>query len=235
MFLVDFFKRLNEENVEYLVLRGYQDLPEVYYNDVDFGVSNDQSLCHFFEVLGQLNGQYEFKIIRDVIRHGLVKVILIFEDTQLKLDIFTEYRYAGLEYVNNQELHSNQRILSSGIKVPAINSEVYISLLKELLHNSRIREDKSRLLRDQYNCDEFKDPFLEYFTEGTIESIRVSLFNEENFVFLDVSKRARLDLLQSNIRKFGFFKVVTNCLKFFYIKYFKQSYYDNYIFRRKGR
>ena len=235
MFLVELFKRLNEENVEYVVLRGYHDLPETYHHDIDFGVSNDESLGHFFNVVGQLSKQFEFKITRDEIRHGLIKIILEFGDTNLKLDIFTEYRYAGLEYINNEILHSSKRILSSGIFVPAVDSEIAISLLKEFLHNSRIREDKSATLRDQFDNKVFANPFLEYFTHETIENFRVSLFTRDNFLFLNICRKARYELLKSNIRKFGFFRVIFNVYLFFFIKYFWQSKYDKYLFGKTSK
>lgn len=230
MFLVDLFTTLNEEKVEYVVLRGYDDLPEVYYHDIDFGVLNSESLSGFFKVIDQLSRQYEFKILRDEIRQGLIKVVLEFEDSTLKLDIFIEFRYAGLEYINNEILHSRKRMLDSGIFVPALDFEVAISLLKEFLHNSRIRIDKSALLRDQFDENVFANPFKEYFTIGTIENFREALFTVDNYLFLKICNRARYDLIKFNIQKFGFIRVIFNVFHFFFIKYCWQSKYDKFIF-----
>ena len=119
------------------------------------------------------------------------------------------------------------------IKVPALDSELSISLLKEFLHNSRIREDKSEILREQFEDKTFINPFKEYFTKETIDNFRKALFTEDNFVFLDICKKARRDLLKSNIRKFGLFRVIYWVFIFFFIKYFHQVKYDKYIFVRK--
>ena len=43
-FLKDLFTTLEKNNVDYLVLRGYQNLPEKYSHDIDFSVINENEL-----------------------------------------------------------------------------------------------------------------------------------------------------------------------------------------------
>lgn len=230
MFLVDFFARLNERKVQYLVLRGYKDLPHNYNNDIDFGVYDYDSLVEYFKVIKDLSNDYNFELKRDEVRVGLIKVVLDFNDSQIKLDIFTDFRYAGLQYIDNENLHRTKRILESGIHVPSLEYELCISLLKEFLHNSRIRKDKHLILRSQYVQHTFKTPFSEFFTVNSITNFREALFANGNLVFIETSKRARHDLLKSNVRKFGSFNVFLNVVKFFTVKYFQQTRYDKAIF-----
>ena len=88
IFLKDLFKMLEKDNVDYLVLRGYQNLPEKYSHDIDFSVINENELTSFFNVLHNLSKKYNFRISRDVVRLGLLKVFLHFGNEILKIDIF---------------------------------------------------------------------------------------------------------------------------------------------------
>ena len=148
-FLKTLFKSLNNKDIDYLILRGYQNLPESYSYDLDFSVRNKKELIRFFNVVNSLAKTHGYSTSIDTVRSGLIKVFLHFEEQILRVDVFYCYKYAGLFYMDIDDLHKSKRTLKTGINVPAINYELAISLLKELLHNSRIRKDKVKLLRSQ--------------------------------------------------------------------------------------
>ena len=231
IFLKDLFKMLEKDNVDYLVLRGYQNLPEKYNHDIDFSVINENELTAFFNVIHDLSKKYNYTISRDAVRVGLLKVFLHFGNEILKIDVFCSFEYAGLEYLNSIELHNTKRKLPSGICVPALNYELAVSLLKEILHNSRIRKDKVSLLRNQYDKNTFKQPFCKYFSNNNIKELSDSLFLDEKSVFKWVSLNFRIVLFLTNIKYNGIFKTCSSTFYFFRIKYKNQKRYDYVILK----
>lgn len=234
IFLSDLFETLEKDSVNYLVLRGYQELPEKVSHDIDFSVKNEYELNLFFKVLHKLSKKYNYTISRDVVRLGLLKVFLHFGNEILKIDVFCSFGYAGLEYMNSIELHNTKRKLPSGIWVPALNYELAISLLKEILHNSRIRKDKVSLLRSQYNKKTFKKPFCNYFSNNNIKDLSDSLFLGEKLVFKRVSLNFRVVLFLTNIEHRGILKTFSSTFDFLWIKYKKQERYDYIILIGQG-
>ena len=228
-FLEDFFLELEKSNVDYLVLRGYQNLPKNHGYDIDFSVRNEKELFLFFHVINKLSKSYNFYVTRDTVRKGLIKVFLHFESEILRVDVFYCFRYVGLEYINMNELHNSKRKLKSGISIPSLNYELSISLLKEILHNSRIREDKIDLLRTQYDKQTFKIPFLPFFSKKIIDQISNCLFSKKSLYFKKFSIICRINLLFSNFMILGLFKTIYNILEFFIIKYYYQKKYDKAI------
>ena len=234
IFLNDLFETLEKDNVNYLVLRGYEGLPEKVSNDIDFSVKNENELNLFFKVIHKLSKKYNYTISRDVVRAGLLKVLLNFGNEILKIDVFCSFEYAGLEYMNSIELHKTKRKLSSGISVPGLNYELAISLLKEILHNSRIRKDKVSLLRKQYDKETFKIPFCQYFSENNIKDLSDSLFLGEKLTFKRVSLNFRAVLFFTNVKQKGVLKTFLNTIDFFWIKYKNQKRYDYVILIAQG-
>lgn len=228
-FLGTLFKELDINEVDYLVLRGYQNLPHSYSNDIDFSVVDERELGLFFNVIHSLSIKYKFVVTRDIVRVGLLKVFLEFSEYTLKIDVFYTFQYAGLVYMDIKTLHDTKRKLPSGIYVPSLNFELAISLLKEILHNSRIRLDKVALLREQFDSSTFSDPFR-FFSARNVTGIQEALFAKGNLVFKNLSWSIRLSLLYSNLQCFGLKKVYNCILLFFFVKYFDKARYDIVIY-----
>jgi len=233
VFLKDLFNSLENDKVNYLVLRGYQDLPEKYSHDIDFSVINESELTSFFNVIHDLSKKYNYTISRDVVRVGLLKVFLHFGTEILKIDVFCSFSYAGLEYVNIEDLHDSKRNSPSSISIPSLNYELAISLLKELLHNSRIRKDKVSLLRSQYEKTTFDQPFKNYFSNKNIKNLSYSLFLEEKIMFKNLSISFKLSLILNNIKIYGIIATSSRIFYFFWVKYFFQKKYDVVILKKR--
>lgn len=232
-FLKDLFTTLEKDNVDYLVLRGYQNLPEKYNHDIDFSVINENELYSFFNVIHNLSKKYNFTISRDVVRFGLLKVFLHFGNKILKIDVFCSFSYGGLEYINIDDLHNSKRKSSTNISIPSLNYELAISLLKEILHNSRIRKDKVLLLRTQYDKATFDQPFIKYFSKKCYNNIYNSLFADDKLIFKKVAFSCKLNLFFNNIKLKGLLNVFNNMINFTLIKYYNKNRYDNYILINK--
>ena len=229
IFLKDLFFMLEKDNVDYLVLRGYQNLPERYSYDIDFSVISENELTAFFNVLHNLSEKYNYSITRDVVRVGLLKVFLHFGNEILRIDVFCSFSYGGLEYTNIDDLHNSKRKSPTNISIPSLNYELAISLLKEILHNSRIRKDKISLLRNQYNKTTFNQPFMKYFSKKNIDNISISLFSNDKFIFRKVAFSCRFNLFFMNIKLKGLFSVLYNIMYYALIKYYYKSKYDKII------
>jgi len=232
IFLKDLFKSLEKDKVNYLVLRGYQNLPESYSHDIDFSVINENELFSFFNVLHNLSKKYNYTISRDVVRLGLLKVFLHFGNEILKIDVFCSFSYGGLEYINIDDLHNSKRKSLSNISIPSLNYELAISLLKELLHNSRIRKDKVFLLRSQYEKTTFDQPFVKYFSKIYIDKISISLFLKDKLIFKKIAYFCRVNLLFGNLKSKGFLKTLNNMMIFTIIKYYNKDKYDKFIIKK---
>ena len=229
IFLKDLFNMLEEDNVDYLVLRGYQNLPEKYSHDIDFSVINENELTSFFYVLHYLSEKYNYSITRDVVRVGLLKVFLHFGNEILKIDVFCSFIYGGLEYINIDDLHNSKRKSPTNISIPSLNYELAISLLKEILHNLRIRKDKVSLLRSQFEKRSFDLPFKKYFSNKNIKNLSHSLFLGEKLYFKSLSLTFKISLILSNIKIYGVVTTSANVFYFFWVKYFFQKRYDKVI------
>jgi hypothetical protein len=232
-FLIELFHILAINKVNYLILRGYEDLPEIVHYDIDFAVINEKELESFFQVLQELSYKYNFLISRDVVRQGLLKVFLHFGNDILKVDVFCEFGYAGLNYIDLEKLFQSKRKLETGIYVPSLNYELTISLLKEILHNSRIRKDKVEKLRNQFDKNTFAEPFVDYFSSKNIKRLSHSLFSGKQLIFKNLSFIMRLELLLSNFKNHGILKTFSSAVDFLWIKYKNQDRYDNYILNLK--
>jgi hypothetical protein len=228
-FLPLFFNQLNTNKIEYLILRGYEQLPNNFENDIDFFVTKD-SLKRFYELIYKFSKNNQFIIDKDEVRQGLIKIQLLFIDNSvLKIDLFFEFRYAGLIYIDEKKLYKN-RILFNNIEIANLEYEFYTSILKELLHNSRIRKDKVEKLKLLYSkIIENNLLYDDIINQTNITLIKTLLFSY-NYIDISLAKSLRKDILIFNLKKFGFSRLCVNIISFFYIKYLRQNIYDKVIF-----
>lgn len=227
-FLKELFLELDNKRVDYLVLRGYELLPDSFNNDIDFSVRDEYQLMKFFKVLHGLSNTYEFIVRRDAVRFGLLKVVLQFDRDILKIDVFHSFQYAGLIYMDIEMLHKSKRRLTNGIAVPSLNFELAISIMKEILHNARIRSDKIQLLRRQYDENTFCEPFM-YLSKSVISELSIVLFLDGQMLYKMLGNKARISLLALNVRRFGVIQTFLRVVVFFYTKYLNQSRYSCFI------
>ena len=230
-FLPLFFKELNYNKVEYLILRGYEKLPNDFENDIDFFV-NKNNLEAFYGIINNFAKDSHFIIKRDIVRQGLIKIQLNFTDTSvLKIDLFFEFKYAGLLYIDEIKMFNN-RIVYNAITIANHEYEFYTSILKELLHNSRIRKDKIEKLKILYSKISNNNLLYDNIIRSTNIELTNKLLFSYNYIDKNLAKSLRKDILYYNLKRFGFLQCCLNIFTFFYIKYFDQNIYDNLIYIR---
>lgn len=228
-FLPSLFIDLNKNKIEYLILRGYEKLPYDFENDIDFFVKRDH-LEIFYNTISRFSNKYQFIVYKDEVRQGLIKIQLKFSDSSiLKIDLFFEFRYAGQLYIDEKNMYKKS-ISFNNINIVNYEYEFYTSILKELLHNSRIRKDKLEKLRIIY----FKISDNNIFYDNILKIENIKLINKLLFSYryidYDLSKKIKKDILIYNLKNFGFLRCFFNFISFFYIKYFHQNVYDKVIF-----
>ncbi|MDA8526768.1 hypothetical protein N9K90_03380 [Gammaproteobacteria bacterium] len=223
---LEFFLRSLRANFgDFIVLRGYQYLPSGYSNDIDIFIPKTK-LKKFFSCVNNMRGiDASLKII--VSRLGLIKCELKINDESIPFDILYGFYYFGFEYQNLSLLSSRSTLHESEIfSVPDVSDEVRISLLKELLHNDRVRSDKADYLLKMIDVCYEALP-TKYFPQESINNVKYSIINKELFL-PKVSQRIKLDLIYFNFSE-HFFKSSKNIILFIFIKYILKNFYHKYI------
>ncbi|MDA7851302.1 hypothetical protein N9A33_01035 [Gammaproteobacteria bacterium] len=221
-----FLARLKEEFGQYLVLRGYDYMPNGYTNDIDVYIPRED-LTRFFSCVNNLEG-LDSKLVILVSRFGLIKCELMLDDAIIPFDIMYGFYYVGLEYQDCNQLSNNSKIHSCGsFFIPNISDEVRISLLKELLHNGRVRSDKADyLLKSMDDCAEALP--TNYFNADTIKNVRASIISK-NYYVPKISLALKVSVFKHNIKK-HWAKTFRNILLFVIVKYFlKNKYHENIV------
>lgn len=148
-FLNTLFTSFSENNIEYCVLRNYEDMPDKVSNDIDICISKKQMdasvllLCnaagktgwslHLIIEKDGCSGFYFFKISGDELH-------------QICFDLFPGYNYKGIS------LLSSSQVLDSGMahknfKIPGREIEIYLKFLSPLLHNGAVKEKYKHEIR----------------------------------------------------------------------------------------
>jgi hypothetical protein len=220
-----FLARLNEEFGEYLVLRGYDHLPNGYTNDIDVYVPR-ANLARFFACINNLEG-LDSRLVILVSRFGLVKCELLLDGETIPFDIMYGFYYVGLEYQDCNQLSFNSKKHSCGsFLTPDISDEVRISLLKELLHNGRVRSDKAvYLLENMEKCIGALP--TDYFDCDTIENVRATIISKDYYV-PKISRALKVRVLRYNLRR-HWAKTFKNIIMFFIVKYVLKNDYHKKI------
>ena len=220
-FLIQLYKKFGK----YLILRGYDHLPNGYINDIDVYIPLED-LPRFFECVNNLDG-LDSKLVILVSRFGLIKCELLLEDEIIPFDIMYGFYYAGLEYQDCKLLYTNSIKHSCGLFfTPDVSDETRISLLKELLHNGRVRSDKAfYILKNMDICIETLP--VNYFQSNDIKIVRTAIINQDYYV-PKLSQTLKINILRYNLKK-NWSKTLKNIMMFVIVKYILKNKYHNKI------
>lgn len=225
--LEPFLAKLKLDFGDYIILRGYENLPSGYTNDIDVFVPK-KNLKDFFMAIRNIEG-FKTKIEILVSRIGLLKCELCIDDDVIPFDIMYGFYYFGLEYQNSIDLMKNLHIHESEyFKIPGLQDEIRISLLKELLHNSRVRDDKAEYLLKKLELCKAEIP-NNILSKGEILFLTESIKKEKLYLF-KFSQKLRLKLLMINLKN-NFFESIKNILLFIYIKYVSKNNYHKRLIK----
>lgn len=217
-FLLSLFNQLNDQNVLYLVLRGYRGLPHKICNDVDFFVK-ESSVSSFVRTLTAVAALFDAEIKVDTIRQGVAKCLVEGKHLQVKIDFWFEITFWGLKYTDHDKMIENRRFYKSGgFFIPCEASEFEVSFLKEIFHNQRIRADKIVELRNLLPPESLLESSVltgRYYS-ATRKQIAKEPGKTRRLAFLLL-----LSLVCWNFKNYSFPAIVKSVLEFVSIKFIK--------------
>ena len=203
--LIELFQRLNNSDVPYAVLRGYEELPDQVSHDIDFCVGPG-NLEDALDIVAKVMNANGYREVQFSSRQGFSQVYYYGKEGCLKLDFWTAFKFRGLVYLEIDELlHSTKN--HNNIIVLNESAELTVSFLKEFLHNGIMREDKISSLS-------FKAKNYGFMLKGACKS---DIFEAERYRekllsqdlnFSSLSKNFIRGLLYYNLSKVGVVKTV---------------------------
>ena len=142
----------------------------------------------------------------------------------IKIDVWWQFNYIGMEYINIDKMLNSRKFYKNTFFIASNEYEFSLSYLKELLHNSIIRDDKIEIL-NQKMIDNSHIPFNQYFNKKIIGDFFTSVKTRKLKLRM-LSFRAKISILLKNIFNHGLFYVSKNVYLFLQIKYFNKNKYS---------
>ena len=213
--LKELFSKLNNENINYVVLRGFEKLPDQYTNDIDFGLLR-QDGEKFTQALKSVAYLFNYKLIIRDLRLDVRKLSFSNGSSTIDIDVWFSFNYAGLYYLNSLRIITDYKTYND-IRVLKPENELSLSFLKELLHMSRLRKDKIGGLQNKLDSP-YTSPLSVYFTSSDINEFILNIQNS-TFDLKKISRRAKLRLLFTNANKHGVLCVLWMITYFHFVKY----------------
>lgn len=173
-FLRPLFKRLNNENIRYCVVRNYEYLPDsTHGSDVDMWVHTDD-LVSFEEILKSVSKEAEMPLVSYYDHPTQYKVCYMGIQDGVQLDIFKGNIYWGNKIMFSGESIERNIVMNNNLKV--LNEEFtdLMSVIKEFIYTQQCKQkyiDKIyktgqfsyEKLKRYLDC--FHDEFLQFFAK----------------------------------------------------------------------
>jgi len=141
--LTDLFQRMDQEGIEYCVLRDYEGLPESFRSDIDLLVPGEDRLT-LQRILIKIVTTHGWLLVKRVRKLGMWQYLFYPGDTDdgmgryiLHIDVFCEILWRGIELLSSRAI-LRARVPYNDIFVPLGAHEVEILLLKDLLSKGEV-------------------------------------------------------------------------------------------------
>ena len=177
-FLSQFFNTLNTQDIQYSVLRNYQQLPQsTGGSDLDILI-NKKDATHFISIISEISNKYGGDIISIIPSDICPRICVLGNKIKgwgVMIDLhYDEISYRGYTILSNKNIWINTFQYNNQISALNKKADGLIGLLKELLNNG--------------TCDE------KYFNTFKNSSLDEIFLNE---VFKDIQKPKVVSLLMS--------------------------------------
>ena len=210
----DFIVVLNKHNVNYVVLRGYENLPQSYSNDLDFGIHPDDREL-FFDALKAYKNQYTVEIKMNLSRYEVLKLKFSFNNQEIDFDFWFDINYCGLEYVSISET-INRAVLYKSFMIPNAADELTVSFLKELLHMQRLRVDKVVWLSSKIEESNLEFFFF-FFTKKTKKQF-IHVIKIRKFSLRKLSRKTKVELIKFHVKNRRLKDTLRKVISFIYFR-----------------
>ena len=211
----DFIAVLNKHKVNYVVLRGYENLPDSYSNDLDFGI-HPSNKNNFFLALVEYKALHNVKIKINLSRYEVLKLKFLYGNEEIDFDFWFDINYCGLEYISVSEV-VKKAISYKNFMIPNAENELTISFLKELLHMKRLREDKVIWLTRKVEESNL-DFFAAFFSTKTKEQI-IKVIKDRKFDLREFSSKTKIELLKYHLKNRSLKNTILKITSFVYLRF----------------
>lgn len=161
-FIMDFFSSLDEQQIEYCVLRNYEDLPHQVSHDIDILLRGKDEHAGMKRRVLQIVQELEWDsiCIHDADAFLSIVCYRMSNDSVdiLKLDIWTDLRWRGVSWIDSKVIFDRRREVN-GICVPERACEAVLTALKELMGGGGVPEKYYEKISTFANED--RDLFIE--------------------------------------------------------------------------
>ena len=210
----DFIVVLKKHKVSYVVLRGYENLPYNYSNDLDFGI-HPSDKTNFFLTLKEYKLLHNVKIKINLSRYEVLKLKFIYGNEVIDFDFWFDINFCGLEYIKVSEVVKNG-VLYNNFMIPNAEDELTISFLKELLHMKRLREDKVIWLTRKVEESNL-ELFATFFSTKSKEYI-IKVISDRKFDLKVLSIKTKLELIKFHLKNRSIKKTILKISSFMYLR-----------------
>ena len=211
----DFIDVFKKNNVNYVILRGYESLPDNYSNDLDFGI-HPLDKSNFFLALNEYKKIHDVKIKISQSRYEVLKLKFYFKDVSIDFDFWFDINYCGLDYISLSKVIDKARVYKN-FMIPNVEDEITISFLKELLHMKRLREDKVVGLTRKVNESNL-ELIATFFSKKTKEKI-IKVIIERRFDLKKFSFKTKFELFKYHLKNRNFKDTICKIIFFVYFKF----------------
>ena len=142
--LISLFQRLEQEGVEYCVLRDYEGLPHTFRSDVDFLV-RPEDRQRFHDIVVEVAAAHGWQLVKHIRKFALWFHYFYPAEHDdgdrfiLHIDVFSTLSWWGMTYLSADDL-LRERIRYNGFFISRPGDEATMLLLKDFLHVSSFRQ-----------------------------------------------------------------------------------------------
>ena len=216
MIIKEFFDELNRIRIVYSVLRGYEELPYDFSNDIDLYVKPEH-LDSVIEIFERVTTQTNSSIVDFNSKFEFLSVTVVEKDRVIKFDIWTGFKYRGFEYLSNDVVEENIEEFN-GISVLNKNAECLLTTSKEILHTGTlVKRKKNKLIAKVGNS---WTPGSHLKTQGLHEYTEIILYENDYKKIRNLRILGFAKIIRRNISAYGLLTLLS-CLNF--LKYHFKS------------
>ena len=202
-----FFLKLNLNNINYIVLRNYEGLPEVNYSkDIDILI-DDRDVVFVNTILLNLNKKLGYSLIWEngldyLTGYAFVKKVdnIVYS---IKIDLFHGLKWRGLEYIDSSIIFDKKEKYNS-LYIPNKSHESFIMIIYYILYAKNI---KKKYFENIYLYKNDIENFIEISrnTLGNLLSKKIVTHLENKSVIQLITHRKEIikSVFDKNVTKFS--------------------------------
>lgn len=178
---VELFKRLNENNVNYAVLRNYKTLPEsLGGSDLDLWVSHEK-VKDFFRIVEEVAKEQDAHLVSFLPDSLCPKVCYLSKDCGIQIDVFCGcIPYQNTEMIEGTVILEHTKVYN-GIRVLDDRLADLVAFIKEIINNGKAEDKYTMPLyanSEQYTS-EYIQSILTLFAPRFSEMLAVAICHKQ--------------------------------------------------------